>query len=489
MSPSRRGTAILAAWLLLILSAASLVGCQTLEPVPTPTATRTPILPTPTPTPTSTATPLPTSTPTPTPTATLPPELILPPYATVADVCPPLPADLHFLRGGVLWTCLAEGNAPLELPAAAQARGRTIVDYRVSRDQSRIAYVTDAGELYVFDRASLTHIHLPTSGAVIHQAVTYFDITPNGDAVLYLSWGVQANTGPAIEGDGSGVLLAISVDNPRERQQRVGMCGGTAESPCQGFLLAPDGSRLAVLDMQGLWRIDLNAPNAPRLLAHSDSEHEGARLRGWSPDSQSLVLDMIVGGMPSLVVLSIEASDLQLAPSPLCPTPCVIGTTWAAESGVAELWVTWDTPAQGCYGRIPETTGENVQLAVQPEVATCGAGGIALHPRSPLADSPYLFPSANLAMLQAAGPRMYGGVYAVDRATAPDDAAPAVVALIPDALAGQGGLVWSHDGSAFVHIDDAGEPTVLGVLEAPALWEVRGLLRGATNIKWSETRP
>jgi hypothetical protein len=84
---------------------------------------------------------------------------------------------------------------------------------------------------------------------------------------------------------------------------------------------------------------------------------------------------------------------------------------------------------------------------------------------------------------------MYGGVYAVDREAAPGDTAAAVVALMPNDLADQGGLIWSQSGSAFVHVNGEGEPTVLGIMDPPALWEVDELLRGATRISWSETHP
>lgn len=501
MSPQESGSATQTAfrlyplakclvWLLL-LAVASLTGCQTPDPAPTPTATRTPILPTATPTLTPTATPLPTSTPTPTPTPTLPPELVLPASATVVDTCPPLPTDLYFLREGALWACLAEGRALLGIPVAEQAVGESIRDYRVSSDQRRVAYITDVGELYVLDRASLTHTALPTAGAVIGQGGYHFDITPDGATVVYLGWGVQTGAGPAIQGAGSGALLSISVDTPRQVQQHIGACGGSPEFPCQGFLMSPDGSKLAVLDERGLWRIDRETPDTPRLLAHSARDPGALSLRGWSPDGQSLVIDVSVGDMPALVVLSIEADDITLAPSPLCTRACDIGTTWSLTgSDKAQMWVTWNTLAQGCYATIPETIAESNPETIRPENVTCTAASFALHPRSPLADSPFLPPGTDLAFLQAGGTGLYGGVYALARSTSPTDTTDfAVVAVIPEDLASQGRLLWSRDGGAFIHELDDGQATLLGVMQPPALWDVSGFLRGATHVTWADARP
>lgn len=487
LSRQRRVAQVPAAivWLLLI---ALLAGCHTLEPLPTPTATRTPILPTATPTPTATATPLPTSTPTPTPTPTLPPELILPPVASIASSCPQLPTDLYFLREGSLRACPTEGGAEVMVTSVEWATGHSIRDYRASTGSPRLAVITDAGDLYVVDRDQLLEIHIPTAGSLIGEHGTFFDITPDGQTVIYLAWGVQADAGPVAKGGAFGTLLSISADDPRQRQVSLGDCGGADAAPCYGFELSPDGMKVAMMDGQGLWITDRAAPDARRL-AVSSNNHDFT-LRGWSIGGEALAVESLVNGMPAIGVLSTEANEATLSFSPLCPLPCDIGTAWAtAEDGLTGLWVTWDTPAQGCYGWIQGPTPDRPWSTLLPTDIVCGGSDLPLHPRSPHAQGLVGTIGKDLAFLQASSPGFYSGIYAVARSDSGSAAGQiAVTTLIADDLAAQASLLWTADGRAFVLQQSSGEAILLGVLQPPALWDVRAVLDGAVAFRWAGTR-
>ncbi len=466
-----------------LLCVGLLLGCQPIEPSATPTATRTPILPTATATPPPTATSTPTATPTLTPSPTLPPGLVLPPLPQRADACPPLQTDLYFLRDGGLWVCLAEGGTLDVVTAAQDAQGKNIMAYRVTPDQQRIAYVTDAGELYVLDRATREHTLLPTAGRLVDALGTYFEITTDGSTVIYLAWGVQTGSGPALEEAGSGVLLAASVDTPTLREQELGTCHGTPAAPCRGFSVAPDQSTLAVVDGQGLWLIDRAVPETPRLLGHT--ENRTINVQSWAPDGRWLLIDLGADGGPALTLVSTAAEDALIDATPLCPgAPCTVGTAWATtEEGTPDLWVTYDTGAQGCAAHV----AWDRESGVWPVTAQCLPATAPLHPRAPFARGDYLPPDSDLAFLQGGIPGLSDGVYALG-----GDGY-----LIPIALLMQGagypdapdGVLWSADGAAFLIVDAAGDPTRLGVIPLLSFWDVSSLLAGAHDMTWAEMRP
>ncbi len=137
--------------------------------------------------------------------------------------------------------------------------------------------------------------------------------------------------------------------------------------------------------------------------------------------------------------------------SPLCPeTPCSIGTAWAAtEDGTPELWVTYDTGTHGCAAHV----AWDLERSVAPVTADCLAATAPLHPRAPFAGGDFLPPGAGMAFLQGGIPGLTDGVYALG-----DDGY-----LIPIALLLQGagypdapdGLLWSHNGAAFLVVDPA----------------------------------
>ncbi len=408
--------------------------------------------------------------------------------AALASSCPQLPADLYFLREGMLYACPAEGGAEVVVTPVEWATGHSVRDYRVSASSPRIAIITEAGDLYVMDRGQSLQIHIPTAGRVIGEHGAFFDITPDGQTVIYLAWGVQADAGPVAEGSVSGMLLAISVDDPRQRQVSLGDCGGAEAAPCYGFRLSPDGSKVALMDRQGLWIIDRTAPE-PRRLVLSSNDH-AFTLRDWSVDGEALVVESSVNGMPAIGVLSTQASEATLSFSPLCPLPCDIGTAWATtEDGPMELWVTWDTPAQGCYGRIQGPTPDRPWSTLLPTDIVCSGPDMPLHPRSPHAEGLSVAIGKDLAFLQASVPGFYSGIYAIIRSAGGAAASQyAVTALIADDLAAQASLLWTVDGRAFVLQQGSGEAVLLGVLQPPALWDVRDVLDGAATIKWAGTR-
>jgi hypothetical protein len=482
-------------WLVpLLLCAAALLGCQAPDPVPTPTATRTPIVPTATPTSTPTPTATPTPTPTVTPSPTLPPGLVLPPTPVTIESCPPLPSDLAFLRDGDLWLCLAEGAAMDRIGVSPDAEGGAIVDFRIAPGGGRVAYLTDAGELWVLDRAERVHIRMPTSGRLLNDGRAYFDLADNGSTLIYLGWGVQATSGPAVASPEGGSLLSLSIDAPRRRQEILGFCAGTLVSPCRGFVLSPNETTLAMVDETGVWRIDRGAPEAPRLLGTTSNVK--LQIRSWAPDGLWLLLEAPgSGGVPDLGLISTQAEDLPIVLSPTCPTgPCATGEAWAvSEEGRTYLWMTWDTGSVGCAGRVFPDPGQPLQgVALE-----CLTASVPLHPRSPYAGDALLVLSADLAFLQGGLTDPVDGLYAL-RAGPVQDAENALemellpIALLPTGVGAADApwtVLWADSGAAFVVSDAVERPVYLGTLTPPAFWEVRTLLEGARSLQWVVATP
>ena len=460
----------------LLCIVAALSACEMPgTPAPTPTPTRTPILPTATPTPTPTMTPTPTPTITPTPTPTLPPGLLLPVQAVEPQDWPSLPAELYFLREGRIRVWLAEGGALDTIPVAEESD--SVLAYRVTPDKRSVLYVTDAGKLYVFDRASQEHAYIPTAGRLIEPLAgppdVDFDVTADGQYLVYIAWGVQSTLPGSPESVTAefpyGTLLAIDLTDVRQAQRELGFCNSTTTAQCAGLALAPDGSHVVFEDSAGLWLTAFDAPEPHLVLPYTGNS--GWRFSAWAPNSRWLILEAQPGQEAALALFNVAAE--QLMPIDVsCPGDCRIELSWGEQS----IWMSAEAQGLGCLYEVQPVTGAaTLEIAYEK----CLIGPWALHPTSPRA-----LPDGWVAFVhRGCGTDCHGpapGLYFLgpDEETRP-------IALLESA---EGSALWTADASAFLYFDPDGIPTHMGVtgsaMSASGFWDVRRTLEGAQTIRW-----
>ncbi|HQI85129.1 MAG TPA: hypothetical protein PKV20_11155 [Anaerolineae bacterium] len=450
--------------LVLLLIVTSLTGCETPTIAPTPTPTRTPVLPTPTPT--HTPTPTPTATPsiTPSPTPTLPPGLLLPPQPAELPGWPALPVDLYFMRDGKIWSWLAEGGAVESVPVAVE--GETVLTYQITQDERYVLYVTDAGKLYVFDRAQWQHTHIPTAGRLIDDRGIYFDVTPDTRYLVYLAWGIQPTAEMTTNNTLIGTILTIELPKLRQAQRTLGFCGSDGDAGCMGVHLAPDGNLVAYEDGAGLWLTALDSPE-PRLALPSSSTPPW-RFKAWSPNSRWLILEVQSAEGTLIGLLNVATGQITPIGDVACVEGCDIGLSWGTQS----LWLFTDTPQQGCLFQIQPAFGDT-PMSMPYEM--CALGEWALHPASPLA-----LPDGWVAFVhRGCGEGCPGpapGLYFLG----PDEAAHPIALLDRN----DGSALWAPDGSAFLYFDAENRPYRLGVTGGAGFWDVSRALAGAHTFHW-----
>lgn len=462
--------------------------CQPPQPVATPTATRTPILPTATATPIPTSTPTATPTVTPTPTPTLPPGLIIGGSATDTDVCPQSPADLYFLRNGEPVVCAAEGGPPTALlsPDAitgdAEAGEPEIGRYDVSQDRRHLTLITSDGQVSVLDRTRAQLTAIPTAGRIIDAARgTYVALLSGGLEMVYLGWGIQTDPGPALATDASGVIFAVDALSPTLRQRTLGTCEGSPERPCAGFLVSPDESLIAVADGEGIWLLDRTSDTSSEgTPSYIGVRPEGPlQLHSWSPDGRWLLLtSFTIDGdrPPAFVLLSADSDRAQIRFEPFCSEPCAADTVWAPSSEGPRLWLTWDVNATGCIASVDTIDLEVGAVPVLPDNRICEAQSVTLQPTSPIAGPAASQLGGLVAFLQASGPGVAAGIYALDT-----QASLRGVALLPEQPQR---VIWSTGGEAFLTLDAGGRALRMGSPPTAMLWNVERLLDGAVDFIW-----
>ncbi len=464
------------AWLGLLLLAWIAAGCRPTKPLPTPTPTRTPVLPTPTPTSTPTATPTLTPSPTPTPTPTLPPGLLLPPTPRAPERWPALPANLYFLRGGRVWQWLAEGGTATVLPVSPEVGKEAIIRYRVTPDGRYVAYLTEGGDLFLLDQARWRQTRIPTSGQLLGGDGPRFALTAGGRYLIYMAWGVRPTEGRGYDGLAAplsatspfGTLLALLTHAPRQRQVMLGVCEGSAERPCEDFLLSPDGSQVAFADARGIWRASIvTGTQAVRILAYPRGDRNTVwHLRAWSPDGRWLLVEVHEGRALFLSLLRVETGEMSRMPNTLCTEACRVEVHW----GERGLWISRLLRDEGClYRLLPDEAG------AEPVLRRCWADVWPLRPFAP-----HTLPDGWVAFAhQGCGedcPGPAAGCYFL----APDEQLHAM-ALLPEAT---GQVLWAGDASAFLYLDAEGRAAYLGTVVPPALWDVRRRLSGAADFVW-----
>ena len=458
-----------------LLIGISLLGCAAPTALsPTSTPTRTPVLPT------ATATPTLTPTPTPTATPTLPPVLVLAPTPEMLGHWVRLPSDLYYLQDGRISHWLTEGGVNKELPAAQEAESNAILEYRLSASGRMLLYVTDQQQLYVMDRATWTHESIPTSGKLLGRTGAYFELSPDDRYLLYLAWGVTsaaeatpaAGTEPEPEdGQAVGTIRMVDRLSPRSPESEIAVCYASDQVDCAGFVLAPDGARIAVHDSRGVQIVSL--PQGEQVISVELPEAARVEALAWSNDGTHLVVTLLSAGGNSLAVIDGETGfAIDLVPLyAMCNGTCELEATWTDDT----VWSVYPQAPGGCIARGPLVAGDDSQW---PDTQVCELEGRPFDPAHPHPTA-----AGGLAFLQrdcgGACPDPPSGIYFMDPT---GEVTP--IALLDPEFARTAQVIWSPGAAAFLVLDTDGVPRYLGIAAGDGFWDLQDALVGARSIRW-----
>jgi hypothetical protein len=458
-------TASLLGLCILLISA-----CQTPTVAPTSTPTRTAIIPTATPTPVPSSTPTLTPTSTPTPTPTLPPNLVLQPTAQPLWDWIELPANLFYLRDGRINVWMVEGTH-VEIPLLSEDNAADVIRYRITPDGRYIAYVTSTGKLYRLDRATWEHTFMPTSGHLIERGTAFFEITRNGEEIIYLAWGTQPSSASTpLSTEASGTILAIDALQPHSKQQIIGFCQGSNDIPCQEFSLSPDENTVAYIDSLGGWLVPRNGEK-PLLVAPHTVEDNYVDM-SWSPDSRWLLLRR-----DDQQVTLLDTKDTAFTPVTiaLCRNPCELAFSWTTDT----LWYTNQQKTPACLSEINPgalfADQTNGQLNVTQVICQMDSGELRPY-------APYALTNNKVYFLQrgceepCAGPSP--GLYVRN---SDNTIFPVALGMNADGI-----IKWTNEGSAFLFASSSSETRYLGLLNIPGYWDVTSLLQQTHSFEWDE---
>ena len=291
---------------------------------------------------------------------------------------------------------------------------------------------------------------------VLDSPVVDYRVTPDGQTLAYLTGAGNLGTVNRRTGD------QVRVTLPNRR-------------PFVGFSLAPDGATLSVSDADGLWLIALPSGAATQLLGNPTSASGVATWlpQAWSPNGRWLLANLAAGDSYPLYAIDVQVGRYRKV-------------------------------QDGCLGEVPQAAWSEAGLWVS--TSQCGEGGdlVLTEPsgrpdwdvirRSPEATAAQLSPFAWMAL---PGERvafahydlvgaLAAGLYVLeaDGALQPLLTAPCIAAADGSCISVEWGLVtWAADAGAFALPGVSGE-LVVGDLKAGVLWDLRELLRGATNFQW-----
>jgi hypothetical protein len=499
----------------------------TLESVSSPTAAQQP-------TPTVTRPPTATSTPRPTPTQA--PRPRFPEEAAVPDGWPSLPSNLYFIRDGSLWMWSSGGGglrqivaAPEESDALAGKGSYSLAagglppqafEYRVTPDGRYVVYSFIATsspasrrQLAVLDQAGGDTYLVPTAGEFGTGLARHpeFDITPDGQYVVYLAWNVHPTTSSRSPGRSSqarsplsggaryATVFAVDVHNPN-REFELGYCAARSEHEweiwCEGFVMSPDGSSVAFTDGRGLW-VSGVPDGSPRLIAehrHRQGFCGVWRVHNWSPDGRHLLIDVgcYEGGYSA--VMDAETGVPQEIPhSWSYPSPYV-GISWTqGGDGLLVAHIGDQTAAGPAHLAVvsvqnPSEVTQVISYTWRTDVLPVAPSPNDVFPTEPkaLPDSTIAFANQQCVDSQAMTPGIY--------TTAPSQQAEFNFVLPLPHLpcyateggsASWGAVLWSPDGTAFMYFERGAQaPSLLGFTDGSVLWDVREVLAGGRAFQW-----
>lgn len=438
--------------------------------------------------------PLPTLTLTPTPR----PRPAFPPEAVIPQGWPPLPADLYFIRDGRLWRWPQRGSALQEIAV-------TSYGYHITPDGRYVVYAADTTsplgrELRVSDLVSGESITIPTASYFVGCPLSGspFSITPDGHYVVYIAWNVLPTTSsrsrglsrlaasPRAGGCGYGTIFAVDVQNINHEFE-LGYCAAYSDNEwelrCYGFVLSPDGRRIAFSDGRGVWLSDI-PQGMPRLIAeHYRGGFCGVWIvRNWLPDKKHLLIDVgcFEGGYSAL--MDVDTGEVKEIPR-----------TWSYPDPYVAISLTED----GANLLVNDINFESgigpaylVQVSVEEPVQETVVIS-ATWPGSIWPTEPHGLPSgrigfANQQCVDSEG--MRPGIYTIaEDGTNLEFVAPlpAMPCYVSDGIRTPlGTVLWSPDGMAYLYFSPEGQPYLLGLTDGSVLWDVRELLANAYGFQW-----
>ena len=464
----------------------------------------------------------PISTPTPQPSPGFPSEAVTP------QGWPLIPNDLYFIRDGSLWHWPKEGQVLRQVVAAPQQSSSSggklarlvfgpgptgATAYRLTPDGRYLVYTfigatsaTLEPEMIVLDLVTGESFPISTASNFGYFSLgrPSFDITPDGRYVVYIAWNVRPTTVsrspglshsailPSAGGNEYGTIFAVDVQNIN-REFELGYCTARSEYGwelrCDGFVLSPDGTRIAFSDGRGVWLSDV-PQGTPRLVA----EHQllsgfcGVwRVRSWSPDGKHLLIDVgcYEGGYSA--VMDADTGEVREIPHTWSYPGPYVSIAWI-QDGASLLvnHINFESGVGPAY--LVQVPAEN---PAQESVVISATWPSDVWPTEPhdLSDGRIGF--ANQQCVDSVG--MRPGIYTVGRdGTGLEfiSPLPAIPCHVSEGIrTAFGTVLWSPNGMAYLYFrrDEqwaSQANLLLGLTDGSVLWDVRELLANAHTFQW-----
>ena len=403
-----------------------------------------------------------------------------------------------------------EGNGLLKQTLIAD---HSVQMYRLTNDAQMVFYLTEAGHLYVVEPFSAD---IAPYTLITEEHVNTFKISPDGRYVVYqVAGGFHfldrvSNSSYFLATEflqyqftldsryfvylSGGNISAVDVQMPG-KPFTVGSCAGsTGEAVCdsvncEGFTISPNGERIGYTDARGVW-VGRFPGEEPQL--RMASEGSGLQLCGpiveihsWSPDSRMLLLERRYYEGSDLAVLHLDTGQAWELPGSFCYVDCYREYRWHSQG----LWVTSSGFGGGeiyLAGVTPDGELE-IEYWFPPIAELTGICPQSLR---------YL-PDDRLAFIHPGWCAERGCYSGVDPAIFAVDVGGNLERLAPLPIFDRrydhdDVLLWSPSGAAFLYqvkvyargrfVGQA--PILLGLTNGSSLWDVRGLLAGATGFRW-----
>jgi hypothetical protein len=363
---------------------------------------------------------------------------------------------------------LSSDSASLTLTA----KGLDVRDFTVSPDGQYVVYQSAEG-FYFLDVGSGS-LHFLAETLSQHQ------FTPDNQHLVYLV---------------GETIYALDVQMPDDPFV-VGSCLGGRDDACDvrcgGFTVSPDGESVIYVDARGLWTARL-LEGEPQLRMKNGGDWQPCGpivgLGSWSPDGRVLLLERAYWEGDDLALLHVDTGQTWVLPGSFCYVECYREWRWHSQG----LWVTHSTYVGGSIYLAQVTAGGELEIVdwLSPDDERMGICPVSLHP---LSDGRLAF--IHPGYCEGAG---FDSEVAPAIFTISAERELERVVLLPTFERRYGSddvLLWSPDGDAFLYAVEVYDgsrpmgqaPVLLGLTDGSALWDVRGLLVSATDLRWGTPR-